>query len=363
MSSLPGNEKRCWCGSRRFTRFSEHYLKCSDCGTLVLEAMPRPEDLRVVNDDIDFYGKRYYEQHLQQCYGYPDIYRRVRQDLPERCLYWLQTLLKYKLSPGQALELGCGHGGFVAMMSWAGFEAIGLEMSPWVVDFARKAFEVPIVLGPIEEQDFEESSFDVIALMDVLEHFQDPVETMRRCVNLLKPDGILLIQTPRAPEEETYEDLVASNDRFLEQLKETEHLFLFSEKSVRRFFERFGCTQVYFEPALFEYDMFLVISKNEQRQHTVEEIASSLSLAASGRLIQAMLDLDTERKYQQTKWAEAEGDRAARFKVIEAQGQRLGELEAERNVLQAQLADIRQQFEVVEADRAARLKVIKHKVT
>jgi glycosyltransferase involved in cell wall biosynthesis len=55
---------------------------------------------------------------------------------------------------------------------------------------------------------------------------------------------------------------------------------------------------------------------------------------------------------------ECEADRAARLKVIHEQGNRLGELEAERNVLHAELQSLKQQFEFVEADRAARLEVI-----
>ncbi|MBI3796452.1 MAG: sulfotransferase [Deltaproteobacteria bacterium] len=56
--------------------------------------------------------------------------------------------------------------------------------------------------------------------------------------------------------------------------------------------------------------------------------------------------------------ADVEADRAARLEVIEAQGQRLGDLAAERNRLQAESADFRQHFAQVEADRTARLEVI-----
>jgi len=44
--------------------------------------------------------------------------------------------------------------------------------------------------------------------------------------------------------------------------------------------------------------------------------------------------------------------------VIEEQGKRLGEIEAERNDARAQLNDLRYQLDAVEADRAARLGVI-----
>ena len=54
----------------------------------------------------------------------------------------------------------------------------------------------------------------------------------------------------------------------------------------------------------------------------------------------------------------AEADRAARHEVIDEQGRRLGEVEAERNNLRAEAAALRSQLEAAEADRAARLEVI-----
>jgi len=55
---------------------------------------------------------------------------------------------------------------------------------------------------------------------------------------------------------------------------------------------------------------------------------------------------------------ESEADRAARLAVIEEQASHLGKVEAERNDLAAQLADLRQQFDESEADRAAGLVAI-----
>jgi glycosyltransferase involved in cell wall biosynthesis/ubiquinone/menaquinone biosynthesis C-methylase UbiE len=58
------------------------------------------------------------------------------------------------------------------------------------------------------------------------------------------------------------------------------------------------------------------------------------------------------------KWQASESDRATRLRVIQEQGQRLGEIEADRNNVRFQLADLQQNFETTEVDRAARLVVI-----
>src|SRR6185503_12602246 len=112
---------------------------------------------------------------------------------------------------------------------WAGFDAIGIELSPWVVDFAKRTFDVPMLLGGIEHQQFARQSFDVVVLNDVLEHLNDPHATLRRCADLLKPNGIMLIQTPSYPDPQIYKDLVHSDNRFAEMLLANEHLYLFSQ--------------------------------------------------------------------------------------------------------------------------------------
>src|SRR4051812_39212567 len=165
---------QCWCGNTELSPFSPTYLKCSLCETLILARMPKPSISKVSDDELDFYGRGYWLSYQEKNFGYPNVTIRSRTDLPERCLHWLRTALKYKLPQGRCLELGSAHGGFVALLRWAGFDATGLELSPWMMNYARQTFDVPMLLGRIEEQAIEAGSLDVVGLMDVLEHLPDP---------------------------------------------------------------------------------------------------------------------------------------------------------------------------------------------
>jgi 2-polyprenyl-3-methyl-5-hydroxy-6-metoxy-1,4-benzoquinol methylase len=319
---------------------------------------PTQEELRVKDDAKDFYGREYWFSHQTEDYHHPDIFQRARWDLPERSLFWLKTLFKYKVPPGKALELGSAHGGFVAMMQWVGFEAIGLELSPWVVNFAETTFNVSMVCGPIEDQQFAPNTFDIIALMDVIEHLPDPLGTIQKCIDVLKPDGILLIQTPCYRNNKTYSELVETGDRFLIQFKETEHLYLFTENSARLLFERLGFPCISFEPAIFEYDMFFAVCRTPLRVNTEKEIVEALSNSPSGRLMLAMLDLDFAKNEVVNKWQEAEADRAARLEIIHQLQSQLKVSEADRAARLEVIHQLQAQLEVSEADRAARLEVI-----
>ena len=308
----------CWCGNADLTPFNNEYGECKACETLVSLEETQPEHFLVRDDDTDYYGKKYWLEHQQEAFGNADIYFRARNDLTERNLHWLKTLLKFSLPPAKVLELGCSHGSFIALLRQAGYDAVGVEMSPWVVEFGQKTFGVAISLGPVEALNLVHGSLDVIVLMDVLEHLPDPVATMAHCLQLLKPDGILLIQTPQFNGQLDYNALVDTKARFLEMMIPDEHLYLFSEHSVTRLFQQLTAKHIQFEPAIFgHYDMFFAVSRAPLQINTSEKTDSALLTTPNGRLALAMLDL-RERELDLTqKLQESESDRAARWTQIE----------------------------------------------
>ena len=130
---------QCWCRNADLQPFSGDYLHCAACELLVLARLPEARALLVEDDERDFYGKHYFEA-LARDYEKPPIEARARAGLSERCLHWLRILLKYQLLPACVLEIGCAHGGLVALMRWTGFDAVGLDLSPWEAE--RRAVDV-----------------------------------------------------------------------------------------------------------------------------------------------------------------------------------------------------------------------------
>jgi SAM-dependent methyltransferase len=325
----------CWCGNKNLLDFSSAYFCCTSCGTLVLRDWP-DGDVTNVQDAGELYSQDYYLKHLPQEYGYPSLEARARTDISERVLFWIETLLRYKLPPSKVLELGSAHGGFVAMMRQAGFDAAGLELSPWLVRFSKTLFEIPVFQGPLENQDIAPSSLGAIILMDVLEHLPDPIGTMRLALDMLLPDGILLIQTPRFPEEKTFNELQETQDAFLVQFKEKEHLFLFSSRSVQQFFSQLGCSIVIFEPAIFtQYDMFFVVSKISVRQNSLDDIQQALQKTSKGRIMQGFLDLYNQSRTHLSQLQDAH----AQLQKVDSQLQD-AHAQLQKTVLQLQKTDL-----------------------
>ncbi|BET69628.1 hypothetical protein ASA1KI_45460 [Opitutales bacterium ASA1] len=325
---------RCWCGNQDLLPFSDDYLRCAECETLVLARRPENLTSRIQDEDTELYGRNYYLRHLTEDYGYPDIESRMRADLPERCLHWLKTLLRYKSPGARTLELGCGHGASVALLRAAGYDATGLELSPWLVEFARKSWDIPVLAGPFEDQQIAPGSLDAVLAFDVLEHLPNPLATLSATVSSLAHDGVFLVQTPRYPEGKTIAELTAANHPFLEQFKPTEHLFLFSETAARLLMQRLGFVHVVFEPAIFaHYDQYFVAGRTEMSARSVDPLTRGEHATTARRLVQALLDASqhTDRSRTddtlQDRLAAAESDRAARLRVIHEQGDKLAEVQ------------------------------------
>jgi 2-polyprenyl-3-methyl-5-hydroxy-6-metoxy-1,4-benzoquinol methylase len=303
--------RRCWCGADDFEPFGADYLRCTSCETLVGQAGLSDEATRVVDDSRDYYGRRYWLDHQTEELGLPDIYARARSDLPERCADWLNVLLRYRRPPAKILEVGAGHGAYTALLQWAGFDATALDLSPWTAEFARTRFGIPYLVGPVEDQSLEAESFDVVVANDVLEHLAAPRQTVASWMQLLKPDGVFVFQTPEYVPDRTYEALVGSEDLFLQHMHRAgeEHLYLFSRRSLSRLLAEVGRQHVAFVEPIYSYDMSGVASA-EPLAVSDDDPADILEAAPTAPLVLALLDA-------REAWKVSERDRADRLVVIE----------------------------------------------
>jgi SAM-dependent methyltransferase len=97
--------------------------------------------------------------------------------------------------PARLLDVGFGDASFLRAMQRAGWEVAGLEPDPAAVGAARET-GLHVEQGSLEEAPFEPRSFDAITLSHVVEHLHDPVSSLRACLELLRPRGVLWVATP-----------------------------------------------------------------------------------------------------------------------------------------------------------------------
>ena len=92
------------------------------------------------------------------------------------------------------LDIGAGSGIFVEQALRLGYDAEGVEPSEWLVNRSRER-GLPVHRGvlPLEAVT---APFDVVTLIDVIEHVTDPVRLLRDARDVMKPGGIGLVVTP-----------------------------------------------------------------------------------------------------------------------------------------------------------------------
>lgn len=173
-------------GSESTTVFNENNIaivKCSNCSHVY----------------SSFEQTEHYEGYWD---GGEDSYDLDWWDKAHRAIY-ADFISHYILhEKGSLLDVGCGLGYFVkavldAKPSW---EVIGYEISEKAVSFARKQNQLTeIHSGLVQDSSLPKNHFDIITLWDVIEHIPKPHFLLEYLFSLLKPGGVLFLQTPNFP--------------------------------------------------------------------------------------------------------------------------------------------------------------------
>jgi len=138
------------------------------------------------------------------------------------------------------LDIGCNRGYLLAAAIEHGAQVYGIELVREITLPFRNTY--PELRDRIYSDKLsqvaprlESESFDLITAIDVVEHFEDPVEDMRTIHRLLKVGGVAVLQTPDAGCEQAKATGCAWG-----ALKPLEHLHLFNRENFVAFAKTIG---------------------------------------------------------------------------------------------------------------------------
>jgi 2-polyprenyl-6-hydroxyphenyl methylase/3-demethylubiquinone-9 3-methyltransferase len=103
------------------------------------------------------------------------------------------------LKGANVLDIGCGGGLFLALLKQEGANVRGIELNDSRAHYASIRHSLEIHKQPIENDFWQKgykNHFDAVTLWDVIEHVNYPVQALQCAANVLKPGGLLLIDTP-----------------------------------------------------------------------------------------------------------------------------------------------------------------------
>jgi len=183
---------------------------CPTCGGTEATLELEKDHMRIVRCqecDLVFVNPTFDEAHYKKVYAsqvYQDIVRdlginshdyRVERFGTERVRMMGEHLRVPNGRGPRYLDVGCSTGFVVEAARDKGWEVIGIDLNPSAIEFGRsRGLDLRTVA--LEDAGFAPGSFDCVSLFDVLEHLLDPRRTLRACVDLLAPGGIVSLYVP-----------------------------------------------------------------------------------------------------------------------------------------------------------------------
>lgn len=223
---LCGNEGYRILFKKKFQNKDYKIVRCSFCRLVYLIPRPSKEENKKLYDSEYFQGRGF-----DKTVDYSKEYKEGNIVEYERIF---KLIRKYR-DAGTILDVGCGMGGFLDLASKSGWKVYGLEISEYAAGILKERFGEGIVNSAIKEGLFKDDFFDVINMMEIIEHLLDPIESLKVMRKYLKSGGILLVQT-------------GNIESFLAKIKGKNwayilvpgHTFYFSPQTVRMALEKAG---------------------------------------------------------------------------------------------------------------------------
>ena len=185
--TVDGSPRGCEnCAARRLERFEvpgvATMLRCPRCGLYQHGRLAGPEAYRLSYHNC-------YADHRRRKLRTASIrLNRIAACLPRA---------NPSASPPRLLDIGCSLGFTVEAAADRGWGAQGVDISAEAVDFCRQR-QLDCRLTASLELPFDDESFDVLTAWHVIEHVADVAQTLAEWRRVLRPGGLLVLETPDA---------------------------------------------------------------------------------------------------------------------------------------------------------------------
>ncbi|MBI5849282.1 MAG: glycosyltransferase [Nitrospirae bacterium] len=127
----------------------------------------------------------------------------------------VEALVKNRIPAGKVLEIGCAGGatGKSLKEKMAIDSYVGIELSEEAAGIARQHLD-KVIVADIERTDLQKdhglkhSDFDLLVVLDVLEHLYDPWDVLKELTDFIKPGGHIVVSLPNVQNITVVQDLI-----------------------------------------------------------------------------------------------------------------------------------------------------------
>lgn len=106
-----------------------------------------------------------------------------------------RVLSRFVKPVGVAVDIGCGSGGNLQVLSKHAGLTMGLDRSPAALE-AAAARGMPVARADAQVLPLPDCSVDLLTALDVLEHLDDDMRALAEFQRVLRPNGFLLVTVP-----------------------------------------------------------------------------------------------------------------------------------------------------------------------
>ena len=207
--------------------------RCPRCSMISVNPLPPPQDIRELYTHEERENLSVIRIYRKALLDVMDASREACRQLPtyKEVTEWGEDFCwdDFEKAIGEekrCVDVGCSAGRAVEMFRRCGWQAEGIDVDPQAVAFARSK-GVNVSLGRLETLERTSPHYHLITLIDVIEHVEDPISVVRRCMEILYPGGLLYVKTPASD---------SLPHRFLGDcwLDSAEHLQFFSRRTLQR---------------------------------------------------------------------------------------------------------------------------------
>ncbi len=107
-------------------------------------------------------------------------------------MFWFRRIarrLTRRLGTGRVLDVGCGNGVLLKCFIDLGWQAEGVDLSPWARRFAAE-YGFTLHEGELEKMGLPDGRFDAVTSTSALEHIPAPAGHVREILRVLRPGGV-----------------------------------------------------------------------------------------------------------------------------------------------------------------------------
>jgi 2-polyprenyl-3-methyl-5-hydroxy-6-metoxy-1,4-benzoquinol methylase len=147
-------------------------------------------------DKYDVHGA----YHWAECDRRYVNWKRYNPALDARYEITVRTIASLGLR-GHLLDVGCGDGMLTARAAPIMERVVGVDSEASAIRLAKeKLGEFPnceLMHTACYDLPFDDKAFDVVTSADVIEHLKEPMHHLREICRVLKPEGALVLTTPK----------------------------------------------------------------------------------------------------------------------------------------------------------------------